>query len=157
MVQQMKKARIFFSSNLLFIASKGENVISGFTKCVSSKGIKQSTTINFIIHTYLDSVGTIIKPLKNILSKFFYHFEHDYTAQERKYFNSDPYTMLQWCASSIQSYTGWPNKNGTVDTAEFSGLCSDQQLSFFTLLDRASFLIIITPRSSNLVENFFIL
>ena len=26
--------------------------------------------------------------------------------------------------------------NGTVD---FSGLCSDQQLSFFTLLDRASF------------------
>ena len=26
--------------------------------------------------------------------------------------------------------------NGTID---FSGLCSDQQLSFFTLLDRASF------------------
>ena len=35
-------------------------------------------------------------------------------------------------------YTGWPNKNGTVDTVNFSGLCSDQQLSFFTLLDRAS-------------------
>ena len=49
---------------------------------------------------------------------------------------------------------GWPNKNGTVDTVNFSGLCSDQQLSIFTLLDRASFLIIITPRSSNLVENF---
>ena len=30
-------------------------------------------------------------------------------------------------------------KNGTVDTVSFSGLCSDQQLSFFTLLDRASF------------------
>ena len=29
-----------------------------------------------------------------------------------------------------------PQKNGTVD---FLGLCSDQQLSFFTLLDRASF------------------
>ena len=34
------------------------------------------------------------------------------------------------------SYTGWPKKSGKVD---FSGLCSDQQLSFFTLLDRASF------------------
>ena len=33
----------------------------------------------------------------------------------------------------------WPPKNGTVDTVDFSGLCSDQQLSFFTLLDRASF------------------
>ena len=33
-------------------------------------------------------------------------------------------------------YTGWPKKNGTV---EFLGLCSDQQLSFFTLLDRTSF------------------
>ena len=31
---------------------------------------------------------------------------------------------------------GWPKKNGTVD---FLGLCSDQQLSFFTLLDRPSF------------------
>ena len=30
-------------------------------------------------------------------------------------------------------------KNGTVDTVDFSGLYSDQQLSFFTLLDRASF------------------
>ena len=34
------------------------------------------------------------------------------------------------------TYTGWPKKNGTVD---FLGLCSDQQLSFFTLLDRTSF------------------
>ena len=38
-----------------------------------------------------------------------------------------------------RSYTGWPTKNGTVNTVDFSGLCSDQQLSFFTLLDRASF------------------
>ena len=30
----------------------------------------------------------------------------------------------------------WPQKNGTVD---FLGLCSDQQLSFFTLLDRTYF------------------
>ena len=46
---------------------------------------------------------------------------------------------------------GGPPKNGTVD---FLGLCSDQQLSFFTLLDRTSFPHIITPRSSNSVENF---
>ena len=31
---------------------------------------------------------------------------------------------------------GQKKKNGTVD---FLGLCSDQQLSFYTLLDRASF------------------
>ena len=29
-------------------------------------------------------------------------------------------------------YTGWPQKNRTVDTVDFSGLCSDQKLSFFT-------------------------
>ena len=36
-------------------------------------------------------------------------------------------------------YTGWPPQNGTVNTVDISGLCSHQQLSFFTLLDRASF------------------
>ena len=39
-----------------------------------------------------------------------------------------------------ETNTGWPEKNGTVDTVDFSGLCSNQQLSLFTLLDRASFL-----------------
>ena len=42
-------------------------------------------------------------------------------------------------------------KNGTVD---FSGLCSDQQLFFSPRWIEHLFLIIITPRSSNLVENF---
>ena len=32
-----------------------------------------------------------------------------------------------------------PEKNGTVDTIDFWGLCSNQQLSLFTLLDIASF------------------
>ena len=40
---------------------------------------------------------------------------------------------------STCEYRVAPHKNGTVDTVHFSGLCSDQQLSFFTLLDRASF------------------
>ena len=39
----------------------------------------------------------------------------------------------------LPCYTVWPKKNGTVDTVDFSGLCSDPQLSFLTLLDRASF------------------
>ena len=34
---------------------------------------------------------------------------------------------------------GGPPKNGTVDTVDFSGLCADQKLSCFTLLERASF------------------
>ena len=43
--------------------------------------------------------------------------------------------------------TGWPKNNGTVD---FLGLCSDQQLSFFTLLDRTSF-----PHYNNTKINTF--
>ena len=50
---------------------------------------------------------------------------------------------LYWFRSlkALSHYTGWPKNNGTVD---FSGLCSNQQLSFFTLLDRTSF-----PRYNN--------
>ena len=51
-------------------------------------------------------------------------------------------------------YTGWPPKNGTVDTVAFSGLCSDQQFYFSPCWIERLFLIIIIPRSSNLVENF---
>ena len=35
-------------------------------------------------------------------------------------------------------YTGCPRNNGTVDTVDFSGICSDQVI-LFTLLDRASY------------------
>ena len=44
-------------------------------------------------------------------------------------------------------YTGWPKKNGTVD---FLGLCSDL---FSPCWIEHLFLIIITSRSSNSVEN----
>ena len=56
------------------------------------------------------------------------------------------------------TYTGWPppqkKKNGTVDTVDFSGLYSDQQLFVSPCWIEHLFLITITPRSSNLVENF---
>ena len=45
-------------------------------------------------------------------------------------------------------------KNGTVDTVDFLGLCSEQQLFFAPCWIEHHFLIIITPRSSNLVEKF---
>ena len=38
-----------------------------------------------------------------------------------------------------------------MEQSDFLGLCSDQQLSFFTLLDRASFP---NYNNTNLVENF---
>ena len=47
-----------------------------------------------------------------------------------------------------KTYTGWPTKNGTVDTVDFSGLCSEQQLVFFTLVDRASF-----PHYNNTIDS----
>ena len=52
------------------------------------------------------------------------------------------------------AYTGWPRINGTVDTVDFSGLCSNQQLLFSRCWIEHIFPIIITSRSSNLVENF---
>ena len=58
---------------------------------------------------------------------------------KREAWSRSPTAGVQGPLKSPGSYTGWPNKNGTVDTVEFSGLYSDQQLSFFTLLDRASF------------------
>ena len=45
-----------------------------------------------------------------------------------------------------------PKKHGTIDF--FLGICSDQQLSFSPCSIEHLFFIIITPRSSNLVENF---
>ena len=51
-------------------------------------------------------------------------------------------------------YTGWPRNNGTVDTVNFSGLCSNHQLFSSLCWIEHLFLIIITPRSSNFVENF---
>ena len=36
----------------------------------------------------------------------------------------------QTLLSSTFKYTGWPRKNGTVNTVAFSGLCSDQLLFF---------------------------
>ena len=51
-------------------------------------------------------------------------------------------------------YTGWPRNNGTVDTVDFSGLCSNQQLISSLCWIEHLFSIIITSRSSNLVENF---
>ena len=43
-----------------------------------------------------------------------------------------------WSSLPPRAIPGGP-KNGTVHTVNFLGFCSDQQLSFFTLLDRASF------------------
>ena len=54
-------------------------------------------------------------------------------------------------SSPPPGYTRWPPKNGIVD---FSGLCSDQQLSFSPCWIEHLSLIVITPRTSNLVENF---
>ena len=49
------------------------------------------------------------------------------------------------------SLVGGPSKNGTFN---FLGLCSNQQLSFLPCWIEHLSLIIITLRSSNLVENF---
>ena len=49
------------------------------------------------------------------------------------------------------SLGGGPPKNGTVN---FLGLCSDEQLFFSPCWIEHLFLIIMTPRSSNLIESF---
>ena len=52
------------------------------------------------------------------------------------------------------THTGWPPKNGTVDTVDFSGLALINSYLFSPCWTEHLFVIIITPRSSNLVENF---
>ena len=54
----------------------------------------------------------------------------------------------------IQDYTGWPNKNGTVDTVDFQDFALINSYLFSPCWIEHLFLIIITPRSSNLIENF---
>ena len=57
----------------------------------------------------------------------------------RVWHNLSAFLQLSTIKVGKKIYMGIPGgqkKNGTVD---FLGLCSDQQLSFFTLLDRTSF------------------
>ena len=64
------------------------------------------------------------------------------------YYDSFSYTTFRQ-----HEYTGWPRSNETVDAVEFSGLCSNQQL-FSSPCWIEHLFPIITPRSSNLVDNF---
>ena len=61
------------------------------------------------------------------------------------------FSLLNFNFDSLKSglYRVAPPKNGTVDTVDFSGLCSVQQLFFSPYWIEHLFLIIITPRSSN--------
>ena len=61
------------------------------------------------------------------------HYLRSYEEKERKAMLGKKKKKKSW-----PLITGGPPKNGTVDTVDFSGLCSDQVI-FFTLLDRASF------------------
>ena len=56
---------------------------------------------------------------------------------------------------NIPLYTRWPNKNGTVDTVDFQDFALINSYFFSPCWIEHLFLIIITPRSSNLVENFY--
>ena len=67
--------------------------------------------------------------------------------------------LIDPCEQNIErtymdGYTGWPRNNGTVDTVDFSELCSNQQLFSLPSWIEHLFHVIITRRSSNLVENF---
>ena len=57
----------------------------------------------------------------------------------------------------IAATAGWPNENGTVDTIDFPGLCSDQHLCFSPCWIEHLSLIMITPTSSNFGWELFIL
>ena len=61
---------------------------------------------------------------------------------------------MQIKSSDDLDYTGWPEKNGTVDTVNFQDFTLINNYLFSPCWIEHLFLIIITPRSSNLVENF---
>ena len=61
---------------------------------------------------------------------------------------------MEHYSSLTVDYTGWPPNNGTVDTVDFALINS---YVFLPCWIEHLFLIKTTPRSLNLVENFFIL
>ena len=69
----------------------------------------------------------------------FYVFSYDFQLKRFLFLSILFYFHEELCIwkYGFASYTGWPPKKRN---SRFSGLCSDQQLSFFTLLDIASFL-----------------
>ena len=54
----------------------------------------------------------------------------------------------------LMDIPGGPKKNGTVDTVDFQDFALINSYLFSPCWIEHLFLIIITPRSSNLVENF---
>ena len=86
-------------------------------------------------------VGQIYLSIYKFLRMSVYMLLHIWRACMQKLLNplsiKIDLSPIKISTSSVSTYTGWPKNNGTVD---FSGFCSNQQLSFFTLLDRASFL-----------------
>ena len=73
-----------------------------------------------------------------ILSKSHYYYYH-HALRDAIHSTTISQRLQNIKLQKLHIYIRWPNKNGTVETVDFSGLCSDQQLSFFTLLDRTSF------------------
>ena len=56
--------------------------------------------------------------------------------------------------TNFMVYTGWPRNNRTVDTVDFQDFAHNQQLYSSPCWKEHLFPIMITPRLSNLVENF---
>ena len=120
-------------------------ITQAYTGCPKNNG-----TVNFqdfaLINSYLFSPCWIehlflfiITPRSfNLVKKFLFY---EYFLMDC-HFRALPLSFHWWVALKI-----WNSRF-------FLGLCSDQQLSFLPAWIEHLFLIIITPRSSNLVENF---
>ena len=131
----------FFSSN----SHHSVHTFFLYTGCPKNNG-----TVNFqdfaLINSYLFSPCWIehlflfiITPRSfNFVKKFLFY---EYFLMDC-HFRALPLSFHWWVALKI-----WNSRF-------FLGLCSDQQLSFLPAWIEHLFLIIITPRSSNLVENF---
>ena len=63
--------------------------------------------------------------------------------------------LIQFSSYTLMSdYTGWPRINGTVDTVDFQDFALINKLISSLCWIEHLFPIIITSRSSNLIENF---
>ena len=106
---------------------------------------------------------------KDILRSFRFRFESNFSFPISNLSSLLIVVMQPKCTDKVQffhncigslhklfffHYTGWSRNNGTVDTVDFSGLFSNQQLFSSPCWIEHLFPIILTPRSSNLVDNF---
>ena len=109
-----------------------------FARCVSFSGQFRNMELMLMLLSPLFLTDLIYFPGQSVGRSYNSVFDRCERCHRRES-PAAPNLRVGRCICMVSLYRVARKKPGTVDTVDFSGLCSDQQLSFFTLLDRTSF------------------